>query len=124
MGVVFPIPFEMGIVLSIELINRTKNFSHKLLATVVHSSPQADGHWFIGFRFVNRFSIGGRSYKVIPQLLRVERLNPEQLKDIYVTGPNGQLIALSTIATIKRAVATGRMMKGRDGFIRFGRSGL
>jgi multidrug efflux pump len=59
----------------------------------------------IGGNFVNRFSIGGRSYKVIPQLLRVERLNPEQLKDVYVTGPNGQLIALSTIATIRDSVA-------------------
>src|SRR5262249_4299332 len=45
-----------------------------------------------------------RSYKVIPQLLRTERLNPDQLKDIYVTGPNGQLVALSTIAKIKNAV--------------------
>ena len=40
-----------------------------------------------GGNFVNRFSIGGRSYKVIPQVLRAERLNPDQLKDIYVTGP-------------------------------------
>jgi len=59
----------------------------------------------LGGNFVNRFSIAGRSYKVIPQLLRTERLNPEQLKDIYVTGPNGQLVALSSIATIKDTVA-------------------
>ncbi|BDG05164.1 efflux RND transporter permease subunit [Anaeromyxobacter oryzae] len=57
-----------------------------------------------GGNFVNRFSIGGRSYKVIPQLLRSERLNPEQLKDIYVTGPGGQLVALDSIATIKDTV--------------------
>jgi len=48
-----------------------------------------------GGNFVNRFSISGRSYKVIPQLLRTERLNPEQLENVYVTGPNGQLIKLS-----------------------------
>jgi len=59
----------------------------------------------LGGNFVNRFSIAGRSYKVIPQLLRTERLNPEQLKDIYVTGPNGQLVALSSIAAIKDTVA-------------------
>ncbi|HJZ86362.1 MAG TPA: efflux RND transporter permease subunit [Polyangia bacterium] len=59
----------------------------------------------VGGNYVNRFSIAGRSYKVIPQLLRVERLNPDQLKDIYVTGPNGQLVALSTIATLRSAVA-------------------
>jgi len=58
----------------------------------------------VGGNFVNRFSIAGRSYKVIPQLLRVDRLNPEQLNDIYVTGPNGQLVALSTIATIRDTV--------------------
>ncbi|HXX29307.1 MAG TPA: efflux RND transporter permease subunit [Myxococcaceae bacterium] len=57
-----------------------------------------------GGNFVNRFSISGRSYKVIPQLLRVERLNPEQLEDIYVTGPNGQLVKLSSIATVKDTV--------------------
>jgi multidrug efflux pump len=54
--------------------------------------------------YVNRFSIGGRSYKVIPQLERTERLNPEQLEDIYVTGPDGRLIALSSIATLKDTV--------------------
>ena len=59
----------------------------------------------IGGNYVNRFSVGGRSYKVIPQVLRAERLNPEQLQDIYVTGPNGQLVALGTIATIKDSVA-------------------
>ena len=57
-----------------------------------------------GGNFVNRFSIDGRSYKVIPQLLRTERLNPEQLDNIYVTGPNNQLVKLSSIATIKDTV--------------------
>ncbi|MBZ4417872.1 efflux RND transporter permease subunit [Myxococcus sp. RHSTA-1-4] len=59
----------------------------------------------VGGNFVNRFNISGRSYKVIPQLLRVSRLNPEQLKDVYVTGPNGQLVTLSSIASIKDTVA-------------------
>jgi len=54
----------------------------------------------IGGNFVNRFDIAGRSYKVIPQIQRVDRLNPDQLKDIYITGPAGQLVPLSTIATI------------------------
>ena len=55
----------------------------------------------LGGDYVNRFSVGGRSYKVIPQLLRSERLNPEQLRDIYVTGPNGQLVSLASIATLR-----------------------
>ena len=58
----------------------------------------------MGGNFVNRFSVGGRSYKVIPQVLRAERLNPEQIKDIYVTGPNGQLVALDSVATIRNSV--------------------
>src|SRR5438132_42131 len=55
----------------------------------------------IGGTFVNRFNMEGLSYKVIPQIKRVDRLNPEQLNNIYVTGPNKQLIPLSTIASIK-----------------------
>jgi multidrug efflux pump len=59
----------------------------------------------LGGNFVNRFSVGGRSYKVIPQLLRTERLNPEQLADLHVTGPDGKLIALSAVATLRDEVA-------------------
>jgi len=58
----------------------------------------------VGGNFVNRFSVGGRSYKVIPQLQRTERLNPEQLNDVHVTGPNGQLVALSSIAQLRDSV--------------------
>ena len=58
----------------------------------------------IGGNYVNRFNIEGRSYKVIPQIERVERLNPDQLQNLHVTGPNGQLIPLSTVATITRSV--------------------
>jgi multidrug efflux pump len=56
----------------------------------------------IGGNFVNRFNIAGRSYKVIPQVKRIDRLNPEQLESIYVTGPNKQLIPLSTVAHLER----------------------
>ncbi len=56
----------------------------------------------VGGNFVNRFNFSGRSYKVIPQLARVERLNASQLEDTYVKGPNGQLVPLSTFATLKK----------------------
>jgi multidrug efflux pump len=55
-----------------------------------------------GGNYVNRFNIDGRSYKVIPQIKRKERLNPDQLTSIYVTGPEENLIPLSAIATIER----------------------
>src|SRR5437868_11922901 len=54
----------------------------------------------LGGNYVNRFSIQGRSYKVIPQVKRVERLTPEQLENIYVTGSNNKLVPLSTFATL------------------------
>jgi multidrug efflux pump len=50
--------------------------------------------------YVNRFSIQGRSYKVIPQIKRSERLTPDQLAGIYVSGPEGRLVPLSTFATL------------------------
>jgi len=55
----------------------------------------------IGGNNVNRFSIQGQSYKVIPQVKRVERLTPEQLTQIYVKGSNDQLVPLSTFAHLK-----------------------
>jgi multidrug efflux pump len=55
----------------------------------------------LGGNYVNRFSIQGRSYKVIPQIKRAERLTPEQLEGIYVTGRDDKLVPLSTFATLK-----------------------
>jgi multidrug efflux pump len=57
----------------------------------------------VGGNFVNRFDIAGRSYKVIPQIQRINRLNPEQLQKIYVSGPDGELVPLSTIAAIRNS---------------------
>jgi len=62
----------------------------------------ADLSALVGGNFVNRFNFAGRSYKVIPQLKRTERLNPAQLEDNYVKGPNGQLVPLSTFATLEK----------------------
>ncbi len=55
----------------------------------------------LGGNYVNRFSIQGRSYKVIPQVKRVDRLTPEQLSQIYVKGSSNQLVPLSTFAHIE-----------------------
>ncbi len=55
----------------------------------------------LGGNYVNRFSIQGRSYKVIPQIQRAERLTPDQLSEIYISGPGGKLVPLSTFATLK-----------------------
>jgi multidrug efflux pump len=55
----------------------------------------------LGGNYVNRFSIQGRSYKVIPQIKRAERLTPEQLSQIYVKGSQDKLVPLSTFASLK-----------------------
>jgi multidrug efflux pump len=57
----------------------------------------------VGGNYVNRFNIGGRSYKVIPQIKRAGRLNPDQLESIYVTGPDGRLIPLGAVATMTKS---------------------
>jgi multidrug efflux pump len=62
----------------------------------------ADLGTLLGGNYVNRFSIQGRSYKVIPQLKRENRLDPDQLASIYVSGPNNQLLQLSTFAELKQ----------------------
>ena len=63
----------------------------------------ADVGTLLGGGFVNRFNIDGRSYKVIPQALRAERLNPDQLNDLYVSGPTGEMIQLGSIASLENS---------------------
>jgi len=67
----------------------------------------------IGGDYVNRFSIEGRSYKVIPQVKRTGRLTADQLSQIYITGSNGDgenLVPLSTFASL-RTTAEPRELK-------------
>lgn len=56
----------------------------------------------MGGNYVNRFNFEGRSYKVIPQLKRVERLNASQLENTYIKNSNGQLVSLDTFVTLKK----------------------
>ena len=65
----------------------------------------------LGGNYVNRFSIQGQSYKVIPQVKRVERLTPEQLTQIYVKGSNDQLVPLSTFANLKTSTQPRQLNK-------------
>jgi multidrug efflux pump len=67
------------------------------------ASVGGDVSAMMGGNFVNRFNIDGRSYKVIPQVQRMDRLTPDQLGNIHVTGPGGVLVPLSSVATIKES---------------------
>ena len=55
----------------------------------------------LGGNYVNRFSIQGRSYKVIPQIKRADRLTADQLSQIYVKGSENKLVPLSTFASLR-----------------------
>ena len=55
----------------------------------------------MGGGYVNYFSIAGRSYKVIPQVQQVDRLNPDAALDLYIKTPTGGVIQARTVASIK-----------------------
>ena len=60
----------------------------------------------VGENYVNRFNLNGRSYEVIPQVPRADRLTPESLTQYYVnsaSGPAGAAVDLVTIETDDRA---------------------
>jgi multidrug efflux pump len=57
----------------------------------------------LGGGYVNYFSIAGRSYKVIPQVLQTDRLNASQVLDYYIRAPDGSLMPTATVATQKIA---------------------
>jgi multidrug efflux pump len=55
----------------------------------------------LGGGYVNYFSMDTRSYKVIPQVARVSRLNVDQLLNYPIASIGGIPIPLSTIASIR-----------------------
>ena len=58
----------------------------------------------LGGNYVNRFSLDGRSYKVIPQAEREFRLSPEMLRDFYLRSASGDQVPLSALVRIERSV--------------------
>ncbi len=54
----------------------------------------------VGGNYVNRFDLQGRSYEVIPQVPRADRLTPEDLGQYYLQTASGQAIPLSTVVSI------------------------
>jgi len=57
-----------------------------------------------GGNFVNRFNMDGRSYKVIPQIQRADRLNSDQLGEVYLPTADGQMVPLSSVSHIEHNV--------------------
>jgi multidrug efflux pump len=56
----------------------------------------------MGGGYVNYFTLAGRSYKVIPQVLQKYRLNPHQVLQQYIRAANGSLVQLGTVAHLER----------------------
>ncbi len=54
--------------------------------------------------YVNYFNLAGRSYKVIAQMDRHERLNPQQVLDYAVRSANGVMVPLSSFAHLREQV--------------------
>jgi multidrug efflux pump len=58
----------------------------------------------LGGNYVNYFSLDDRSYKVIPQVNRASRLNPDQLNDYTIVSTNGIPVPLSAVAKLSTSV--------------------
>jgi len=58
----------------------------------------------LGGGYSNYFSISGRSYKVIPQVLQKDRLNPDQVLGYYLRTPDRSVISAGTVASLQTQV--------------------
>jgi len=92
--------------LKIDKPQSTVEVDRDLIATLGMTQQDVGGALgaALGGGYVNYFSIAGRSYKVIPQVLQADRLNPDQVLDYYIRTPSGSVIPASTVATIKNEV--------------------
>ena len=59
----------------------------------------------LGGRQVTRFKREGKQYDVIVQLKDVDRTNPDDLREIFVRGSDGTMVALSNLVRIDETVA-------------------
>lgn len=101
-------------------INQTLQFSrpevqveiNRPLAAELGVSMQAIGEVLavmLGEAEINRFTLEGRSYKVIPQVAPDFRLTEDQLGRFYVRAQNGQLVSLDTLISLQTTVKPGEL---------------
>ncbi|MBZ9556655.1 MULTISPECIES: efflux RND transporter permease subunit [unclassified Modicisalibacter] len=58
----------------------------------------------LGEGFVNRFSMEGRSYKVIPQVEQAYRLDSSMIDNYYIEADSGAQVPLSSVVSFERGV--------------------
>ncbi|EKD55451.1 MAG: hypothetical protein ACD_60C00007G0015 [uncultured bacterium] len=54
--------------------------------------------------YINYFNYGGQPYQVIPQTIRTERLNANQVPNYYIKTATGASVPLSTVAKLKDVI--------------------
>ena len=59
---------------------------------------------YLGGNYVNRFNLYGRSYEVIPQVPRDDRLTPDWLTRYQLRTASGDLVPLSAVASVRPTV--------------------
>ncbi|MGT3563424.1 efflux RND transporter permease subunit, partial [Escherichia coli] len=63
----------------------------------------------VGEHYINRFGMDGRSYDVIPQSIRQQRLTPAALAGHYIRTQDNLLIPLSTVVNITTQVEPNKL---------------
>ncbi|MBC7193678.1 efflux RND transporter permease subunit [Marinobacter sp.] len=58
----------------------------------------------LGGGYINRFSMQGRSYQVIPQVDKKFRLDEQALNEYYIRADNGELVPLSSVVSFEKDV--------------------
>jgi multidrug efflux pump len=89
-----------------DLPQATISFDRDKVASMGMNLSQVGGDLatLLGGGYTNYFSIQGRSYQVIPEVKRADRLTTDGVTNLFVTGPNSQPIQLSTIAKITNSI--------------------
>ncbi|OOF22037.1 multidrug efflux protein [Salinivibrio sp. IB574] len=92
--------------LSIDRPKQTVNIDREKAALMGVDMQQlaADMGSLLSGADAGRFSLENRSYRVIPQVARNERLTPEQLRQFYTRNQDGELVQLSTLVTLEESV--------------------
>ena len=92
--------------LNIDMPRMSLNIDRDKVATMgidMQALSRDLGAWLSGGH-VNYFALDNRSYKVIPQIERGARLNPEQILELRTRTGDGELVPLSTFATLEESV--------------------
>ncbi|MFV3077697.1 efflux RND transporter permease subunit, partial [Niveispirillum fermenti] len=63
----------------------------------------------VGENYVNRFNFHDRSYDVIPQVMAVDRLTPDNLGRFHVRSQSGRMIPLSTLIRVDVQASANRL---------------